>query len=196
MPQRKARKRAMSLSGSFAMPLKKQKKQAWLNRNRALHEFVMKRGKKRPDYGEVGHPSGAGSLGFHEFFEFSMNKNPRNMRLHKDKVRRIKAGIKPGEQSWMPDYKAMEARNKKLYSQEFNDSYFFTEGVVAQLSGMVPLTSNMKPKMPTPGENQGRELPDAASIPKEKKEGFLKRNIRRADNLLQILGGQAKNPNL
>ena len=32
-----------------------------------FHEFVMKRGKKWPNYGEVGHPSDAGSLGFHEF---------------------------------------------------------------------------------------------------------------------------------
>lgn len=194
MPQRKARKRAMSLSGSFAMPLKKQKKQAWLNRNRALHEFVMKRGKKWPDYGEVGHPSGASSLGFHEFFEFKMNKNPRNMRLHKDKVRRIKAGIKPGEQSWMPDYKAMEARNKKLYSQEFNDSYFFTEGVVAQLSGMVPLSSNVKPKikMPTPGENQGKELPEATVPQEEKKEGFVKRQVRRTDSIMDLLRGNKR----
>ena len=334
MPQRKARKRAMSLSGSFAMPLKKQKKQSWLNRNRALqefavqppgittvstqgrgaenrdfhkrrrgrlgantrrnewqdskdfnraiaqtpagstssswvervrkgqrdpvkdtrrvhvpksmmdeykglvkrgivtptkrhtapyhhevepskrqsqntsreltrhrqglHEFVMKRGKKWPDYGEVGHPSGAGSLGFHEFFEFKMDKNPRNMRIHKDKVRRIKAGMKlpslTGEQTWMPDYKALEARNKKLYSQEFNDSYFFTEGVVAQLSGMVPLSSNVKPKikMPTPGENQGKELPEATVPQEEKKEGFVKRQVRRTDSIMDLLRGNKR----
>ncbi len=71
MPRRMPRKAAKSVSGGFSLPLKKKKKQAWLNRNRSFYEFVMKRGKKWPDYGEVGHPSGASSLGFNESYFFS-----------------------------------------------------------------------------------------------------------------------------
>ena len=71
---RKRRKAVKSVRSAFAMsPLKKQMNKNRLRKGRSginsmrFEEFVMKRGKKWPDFGQVGHPSGAGSLGFHEF---------------------------------------------------------------------------------------------------------------------------------
>jgi len=70
MQQRRKAVKSIRSGFSSVSPLKRQQRKRSLQRGRkgmSFHEFVMKRGKKWPDYGEVGHPSGAGSLGFHEF---------------------------------------------------------------------------------------------------------------------------------
>ena len=74
----------------------------WLDQSNpyAHSEFSMKRGKKWPDYGEVGHPSDAGSLGFHEF-ALHRKARERNWQNHiewvmKNKPPSLSRGARPG----------------------------------------------------------------------------------------------------